>query len=391
MNIYIIPAWYPENESDITASFIREQVHALSKRGHSISVLVIKVFSVREIKEYLKYKERTWDDGGIKTKFYKVLAFAPIRVENAHHNKVASKYYKIISKTITEDLKHGNTKPDLIHSHVGPWCSYFVIPAAKKLGLPIITTEHYSGLTNGKSDDLKFVREKYVVENSDLTIFVGTNLQNNVLRVTGASGNTIVIPNQINPEIFKNVSADNDNKVFRFITACHLVPLKKVELVIQAFHEEFSRSEKVEYLIAGDGPMRQQLESLTKELEETDRIHFFGRYSREEMPSLFSECNAFVLISEYETFGIVYIEAMMCGLPCIGTKGQGSDDIIDESNGISVEYGNISQLRKAMRYVFKNKSRYISQVITDKTINKFSDDTICSRLEEEYKKILNKY
>lgn len=390
MNIYIIPAWYPENKNDITASFIREQTHSLFNRNHNITVIVVKIFSIREIKDFFKCKNRVWNDNGIITKYYKRLVFTPSRFEKLYHKKVSLKYYRIIKGSIADDKKQKKTKPDIIHSHVGPWCSYFVIPAAKKLKLPIVTTEHYSGLTNGNKTDLKFRREKYVIENSDLTIFVGSNFKNYVLGTTNAIGETEVIPNMIDSKAFSYVQPKIDRKNVRFLTACRLVSLKKVENIIEAFHQEFDVKENVEYLIAGDGPMKATLMELVHKLDEDKRIKFLGSYKREEVLSLFSSSDIFVLTSQFETFGIVYLEALMCGIPCIATKGQGADDIINNTNGFTVEYGNVGELRKKMRYLFNNINKYDRNEIIKNTASRFDKDVVCAQLEEEYKKILQK-
>lgn len=386
MNIYVIPGWYPQNGTDLTASFIREQVLALKKRGNEVVVLNIKLFSLREIFSYFKYKNRIWNDNGVITKFYKTLTFVPSRFERLHHKSVSKRYYCIIKKSIKNDRKKLNFMPDIFHSHVGPWCSYFCIYSAKKLKLPIVVTEHYSGLTNGDKNSMKFVRERFVIDNSDVTIFVGENLKNSVLKKTKASGKCIVIPNQISQSFFDyKYQVDNKKETFVFLTACHLVKLKKVENVIEAFHNEFLVNENVSLLIAGDGQERTKLENLVDLYGEKTRIHFLGKYSREKAPEIFSNSNVFVLTSEFETFGIVYIEAMSCGLPCIGTKGQGSDDIINESNGISVEFGNISELSKAMRFIYSSYNKFDSNVIKKYAFDNFSENSVCSKIESVYR------
>lgn len=390
MLIYVIPAWYPKDEKDtITACFIREQVHALKKRGHTIVVIFFQRYSLRELHKYLKYKNHVWNDNGVITKYHKVFTLAPMRFEKLYHRNVSNKYYKFIKKTYKEaESIYGCFNQQIIHCHIGQWAGYFCIKAAKKLHVPIVVTEHSSALINGSKNDLQFIREKYVIENADATIFVGSNMRNYVLDVTKAKGNTVVIPNQINVELFKAIR-EKKRRPFKFLVAGRLVWLKKIKNVIIAFHNEFNKDEDVELLIAGEGEERDNLEQLVKELGEEQRISFYGKYDREDVSSLFSGCDAFVLTSVLETFGIVYLEAMICGLPCIGTKGQGSDDIITDSNGLSVNCGDISDLQKAMRIIYENIDKYDPNIIRKYVIDHFSEEAVCKQIEYLYSKLLN--
>ena len=69
-----------------------------------------------------------------------------------------------------------------------------------------------------------------------------------------------------------------------------------------------------------------------------------------------SKCNIFSLPSWQEGFGIVYIEAMNNGVPVIGVKGQGIEDvIIDKENGFLVEPHSVQDLVKTIEYILNNK------------------------------------
>ena len=155
-------------------------------------------------------------------------------------------------------------------------------------------------------------------------------------------------------------------------------------MVIKAFNKAFCNGENVALTIAGDGECKQELMSLCEALNE-HRVNFIGRYTREDSPAIFASADSFVLTSQVEPFGIVYIEAMLAGLPCIGTKGQGADDIITDSNGLLVEYGDIDMLSKAMKKVYQKCWNHL--LIQKECIQKFSDDSVCSRIEKIYEKV----
>ena len=172
--------------------------------------------------------------------------------------------------------------------------------------------------------------------------------------------------------------------------ACHLKEHKGVANVINAFHEAFSEKDDVRLLIAGDGNERKHLEKIVIDLQESSRISFIGRYSRSDITRIFTQADAFVLVSEVEPFGIVYIEALMCGLPCIGTAGQGAEDIIDDSNGIKVEYGDIESLANAMRKIYSEISAYNPQLIRQQCMEKFSYNSVCQQIEGRYATLVQK-
>ena len=64
-------------------------------------------------------------------------------------------------------------------------------------------------------------------------------------------------------------------------------------------------------------------------------------YEEDEVAEEMRRCDSFVLASEHETFGVVYIEALACGKPVIGTYNGGDEDIIKDYNGIIVEKNKI--------------------------------------------------
>jgi phosphatidylinositol alpha-1,6-mannosyltransferase len=82
--------------------------------------------------------------------------------------------------------------------------------------------------------------------------------------------------------------------------------------------------------IVGDGPRRSVLERLAVDIGVTERVSFTGRVDDETLRHLYRDNDLFVLPSTGEGFGLVYVEAMAHGLPCIGAAGCGTEDAIDD-------------------------------------------------------------
>jgi glycosyltransferase involved in cell wall biosynthesis len=126
-----------------------------------------------------------------------------------------------------------------------------------------------------------------------------------------------------------------------------LAPQKNHALMIRSF-ARIAASADARLVIAGDGPLRSDLERLGRELGVADRVVFVGWLSN-PFP-LLREAGAFCLSSEYEGFGYALIEAMACGCPVIATNAPyGPEDILEGgAYGLLVPNGDEEALAAGM-------------------------------------------
>ncbi len=138
----------------------------------------------------------------------------------------------------------------------------------------------------------------------------------------------------------------------RFITVGRLAAIKNQALMIRAFCEAGCADS--ELWIAGDGPERANLESLTQELGMSNRVRFLG-FCHDVTPYL-TQCDVFVMSSNYEGISIAVLEAMRAGLPVIGTAVGGMHETVE--NGVTGELvpaADISALAAAMRKLGRSR------------------------------------
>jgi UDP-glucose:(heptosyl)LPS alpha-1,3-glucosyltransferase len=145
----------------------------------------------------------------------------------------------------------------------------------------------------------------------------------------------VVIPNGVNLDRFTPVPADRDETrrslglspgapVLLFVG--HEFDRKGLAFVIDAL-SRLARRDAV-LVVAGAGdvrPFARQAEACGLQ----DRVHFLG--PRSDLPSLYRAADAFVLPTRYESFCLVCIEAMACGLPVLATKVGGIEDYLREA------------------------------------------------------------
>lgn len=113
---------------------------------------------------------------------------------------------------------------------------------------------------------------------------------------------------------------------------------KGIDVLLRAFaHLQHARPD-LRLVLAGDGPLRQQLEDLAASLNVRGKVEFRGRQTRSQVGELLRGCEVFVLPSRSEPFGIVLIEAMACGKPVVATTAGGIPEIVENGkNGLLVQ------------------------------------------------------
>jgi glycosyltransferase involved in cell wall biosynthesis len=106
------------------------------------------------------------------------------------------------------------------------------------------------------------------------------------------------------------------------------------------------------FKIIGDGPEKMKLLSLSKSLKIRDKCIFIEKMERIEVINEMKLSHLFIMISQSETFGLVYLEAMGQGCIVIATKGEGIDGIIKNGyNGFLVESDSPTQLFNLLLYI----------------------------------------
>jgi glycosyltransferase involved in cell wall biosynthesis len=124
------------------------------------------------------------------------------------------------------------------------------------------------------------------------------------------------------------------NGEMKLLWAGSLEPRKALRLGIEALAQ--LTDAPVRLLVAGDGPRRDELESLTRELGVGDRVEFLGTLAWTAMPSLFLSADAFLFTSLRDSCPSVVLEAMSQALPIITLDHQGVAGLVPEEAGVKV-------------------------------------------------------
>lgn len=252
-------------------------------------------------------------------------------------------------------------RPDVLHSH-NHLVHHYAVVAGRLAGVPVlVNTRHGSERVMVSSPSGSFVSTAPVDKSSDLIYRATVPFVDSVVLISEATrrfyiqhrgvpaSKTRVILNGAHLEKFLASPAHPAAAPprIRFGTAARLVPVKDHYTLLRAFAAVVLQVPHAELAIAGDGPLRKELEAFTKELNLSDRVTFTGALP--DTPKFLSELDIFVLSSLSEGLPISLLEAMAAGLPVVSTRAGGVDEVaIDGETAFLADPADAEDLAQAM-------------------------------------------
>jgi glycosyltransferase involved in cell wall biosynthesis len=163
---------------------------------------------------------------------------------------------------------------------------------------------------------------------------------------------------------------------------------KRLDVAIEALARP--GDERVHLVVAGDGELRTEFEAQARTAGLADRVHFLGRVPHAELPGVLRAADLFLLTTEPpESFGIVLIEAMACGLPVIATEYPGVRAVIDDrENGLVVPRGDAGAVAAAMRRLAEagaEERRRLGDAGRAKCERSWSWPSLLDRMDDAYR------
>ncbi len=120
-----------------------------------------------------------------------------------------------------------------------------------------------------------------------------------------------------------------------------------------------SRVQNAYLVFCGEGPMRTELEAEARSLGLNGQVRFLGFTNQSQLPAVYRASDLMVLPSEYEPFGVVVNEAMLCGCPVVVSDrvGAGDDLVRSGENGFVVPFGDTGSLTAVLKETLATPDR----------------------------------
>lgn len=259
-----------------------------------------------------------------------------------------------------------NNKLDLLHVHYAiPHASaaYMAKQILLKQGIsiPVVTTLHGTDITLVGRDKTYAPVVTFSINESDAITAVSDNLREETYKWFKIEKEIEVIHNFVDVARFRRKGIDAFRRVIApqgeriLMHASNFRKIKRIEDVVRIFNNVVQKVPS-KLLFVGDGPERPGAESLARQLGICDHIRFVGK--QEQMEEIMAIADLFLLTSEYESFGLVALEAMAAGVPVISTNAGGLPEInIHGETGYMSGIGDVENMSKYAIDLLSNQAQ----------------------------------
>lgn len=379
MKIFMISRGYPSKRDPQWGCFEKDQAEALQAAGHEVVVLSVDS-RFRWYYRPLGISHRVVNGIHVWDNFLMPGSIAQVLMGN--RNKRRFKQWQlehVFKKSISE---HGI--PDILYAHY-MFVMHETIVIKKKYNIPLVGIEHWSemGKKTVKSEVVALAKETYPYV--DQLIAVSESLKNNIKKY--AKADAIVVHNMVGQEFtYSPVVCAHPLKL---VAVGSLIHRKGFDLLIQALDQIRSQlPADWQCNIIGEGNQHAALQQQIDNAGLTDHMHLLGQKNKQEIVTLLQQSDFFVLPSRSDTFGVVYIEAMACGLPVIATDCGVPSSLITSQNGLFIPVDDVNALSDAIIRMTTHLAEYNRQAIAQNCQERFAPKVIAQQLTQIFEQVI---
>lgn len=381
MKVLIVPASYPRFAGDYSGIFVRDQATILATR-HQVSVLVPHLLTVRALWTGLRRRKVsiTAMDG-----VRQIPVFIP-NLTNRWEWLTHQRWQQVMISQAHRMLA-GDSAPDVIHAHFVRPSGRVGLALARRLSAKAVLTEHSGPFSDQVQPGWRRKQTDRVLHQMDGVAVVSPQLGTEVQREF-SDLKPRVLGNVVDEDFFNRSSRRSEigtRRPFRFLFVGNLVEQKGLSFLLDAVAQLTEQTCDWRLEIAGMGPLREALVKQCQQLNIASRVIFSGRLDRTAVRTAMHLADAFVLSSVTETFGVVLIEAMACGLPVVATDCGGPRWIVTPRTGRLVPTQDSGSLACALGEMIRDREQFNDASIRAEVIARFGRERWLKDCEAFYR------
>lgn len=313
-DVLVVTTSYPTAEAPVAGVFVRG--HALAAAAHC-RVFVLHLERTPGLRRIHVAEGDDPELPLLRVRF----PFSPRSVSYAGLLAAAAVGFRAVRR-------HGFV-PDVLHAQF----LTAALPAvlyARLLRLPVVVTENWSVFLPDDPMTLRPVLRRaarYAFERADLVLPVSAALEAGIA-AHGIRARTRIVPNVVDTEQFGPPAPRAPHEPPRLLNVSLFYPAKGVDLLLEAAALVQASGRRFHLDLVGDGEPRAGLEAAAARLGIADVVTFHGLCTRPEIASLMRDADLYVLPSRFDSNPVALLEALVSGLPAVGTRVGGVPELI---------------------------------------------------------------
>ena len=287
-------------------------------------------------------------------------------------------------------------KLDILHAHYAIPHAICALLAKQMLDqdIKVVTTLHGTDISILGWEHSFQPLIKFGIEKSDYVTAVSNALADQTMELIKADKEIHTVYNFIDENVYKTRENQSLKKELGLkgekvlIHVSNFREVKRVQDVVHVFNL-VKKEMPAKLLLVGDGPEMGMICDLVDRLGLQDDVLFLGK--QDNVEDLYAISDLMLLLSSKESFGLVLLEAMACGVPCIGTGIGGIPEVIEHGKtGYICELGDVVQMADYAVGLLKDAELHasMSQACLNSVHSRFNTETIISQYETIYRNLL---
>lgn len=370
MFIVIAARGVPNEHNPLWGIFELDQARALRAAGHRVVIAALDMRSIRRIRR-LGINHTVV--GGIDVH---TLAVPLGQVPDAITQATLDRGFDALYRRIV--ARHG--RPDVVHAHF----TAYALAASRsqyRREFKLVVTEHRSKFTpDGIPLDLR-LKAAEAYRRADTVLAVSQALAEVITNNFDLP--VRVVPNIVDVSTFARLPRVAHEGI-RLVSVGNLLERKRMTLLVDGFAQAFADRPEVSLTIMGEGPQREAVEAHAVEAGVQGRVHLLGKKDRAQIATEFTRADGFCLLSEWETFGVVYIEAMAAGLPVLASRCGGPEGFVHEGVGMFTETDSPESVAQGLTTFVSHFRDWNGDDIRADVVSRFGPSTIADELTDVY-------
>ncbi len=364
--ILVIPSWYPTRINRFNGDFNQRTVEALSAYKRQVVIYVVGDYSANN------FAIENRQEGEVTT----IIGYFPKSKQNVVN---VFRYIKYYNQLIKREIRERG-KPLYLHTYVFFPAGLISCYYAKKLRLKSVLTEHWSAIYPDNEYSLSkksfLIRSltKYLLKSFDLILPVVEALKE---AISYWSPNTekVIVPNVVDVSDFYYDSLEK----FEYFTFLHVSSMeahKNPMGILTSFESKCKSNQNIRLKFIGPAAIELKNKVLGSEILKS-KVDFLGEMPYNQVSEVMRKSHALIMNSFYESLPCVILEALCCGVPVLSSKVGGISEVIDVTNGVLFELGDLTS---GLDRFFLNYNTYDCKKISKDATSKFSYHAVSSQI-----------